>query len=247
MGFWSNIFGKGKKSIKGPTKEELYAKTENLLREVENKLIQGNLKSAMKSLEEIPAEATICMTAMNCPFHEQFANLVLKCIYQKRLNLKKPTTAVQYKDLPSLIVIVVGREANTLREVIDFVKNVDKELVYIVDVDEMRSYRVDSIMKSYGVDPRSKDIDDFILGDIYDIEILYEFAVDPHIIAMSPQPWDMFIRRSFLLSKASDLRFDAKIEIEKVFEEIEKQEDIGYEHDDGTISGHPLFKCYREI
>lgn len=241
--FWSNIFGKGKESTKGLTKEELYAKIESLLQEVENKLTQGDLKSAMKLLGNIPLETT-SMIAMNGPFHEQFANLVLKCSYQKGLNSGKTTPPLQYKDLPSLTVIVAGREANILGEAIDFVETVDKELVCIVDLEEMEMYGLDSMMKSCGVDPRSKNIDDFILGAGYDIETLYEFAVDPHAISISIQPWSMFIRRSFLVSKASGLRLDIKIK--ELWEELRRQKDI-YEDDGETALGYPFFKYCRKI
>jgi hypothetical protein len=252
---WNKLFGKKKKL----TGEELLVKAEDFVQEAK-KLVYTDLKSAKKLIEKIyyasiwnkgrsDSDITSVIT-IGSPLHEEFINVILKCLYMLKVNKRKSAVELQYKDLPSFIVIEtskISKETDILGNLINSLRDTKEELVYIADIDEMKKYDGWVADGKSIKDLNGRSIKDSLLVNTYFIEILYEFAVDPSTVFMSTQPWEQCIRRTFLLSEIPHSKLDIRIKdlVSEVIMEIERFNCEEFENET-EINGLPFFRCYRK-
>ncbi len=190
MGFWSKILGKKEERVL--TEAELLVEAQKFLQEIEQ-LIFLDLKRTTKLINKRSYEFDP-LFEIGGSLHKRFAEVVLKTKHLTGLKQGASMRELNYEDLPSVTVISNGK-TETLGQVVDISKDAKEEVIRLTFWKEA-SHRIPNRF------PMALNT----------IEILCEFIFDPDVVYIwVDRPWEIFIRKSFLLSEIPASDRDVKI------------------------------------
>jgi len=158
---------------------------ETFVREVEQ-LAGYDTKSAVGKIKNRPNRIEPLLD-FGGPLHVRFTDVVLATLYRTKTDNDGSGVKLTYTDLPSVIVIS-DEEISTLGRAIDAAADSERDLVCVRHLDGWR------------------------LDVVRDIELLYEFAVDPRVLLIiHGGPDDVVAGREFFLTASERFHRDGRI------------------------------------